>query len=96
MSPKQQLLTVRADQVEQACDRSSNATDTPSESSVGTDYDGSEVYRSPSYCSAYYQETLPENTLPLVDLWFELADHLTEDTIPNPEELVEEYRTINM
>ena len=32
--------------------------------------------------------------IPLVDLWFELEEHLSEDTIPNPVGLFEEERTI--
>ncbi|KAI0669552.1 hypothetical protein C8Q78DRAFT_1193021 [Trametes maxima] len=32
--------------------------------------------------------------LPLVDLWFELGDHLTANTIPSPVELYKEWETI--
>ncbi|KAJ2967146.1 hypothetical protein NUW54_g13595 [Trametes sanguinea] len=32
--------------------------------------------------------------MPLVDLWFELTDHLTPETIPSPTELYEEHEEI--
>ena len=32
--------------------------------------------------------------LPLVDLWLDLTTHITEDTIPSPEEFIKEIETI--